>query len=197
MSAEQVRKAAPRAAGPVSGRRNDRPPVVGSGRGQSSGLHSTSWSSSAGLSAAGNPPSVGDARWRADNRSATAVQPRAQSHGPQSLQRLCMEDRGMEDRACRKRDRAVPSQRHARPAAFLRLGTVGCGRELKALSEYLGHSDPGLTLRTYTHLLPTSEQRTRQAVDRPLTGVEQRPTACPRPRSGTDPHFRWSAARDA
>jgi hypothetical protein len=29
---------------------------------------------------------------------------------------------------------------------------------------------PGFTLRTYTHLLPTSEQRTRQAVDRALTG---------------------------
>jgi hypothetical protein len=26
---------------------------------------------------------------------------------------------------------------------------------------------------------------------------EGRSTACPRPRSGTDPHFRWSAARDA
>jgi integrase len=74
---------------------------------------------------------------------------------------------------------------------------LDAGESIKALSEYLGHSDPGLTLRTYTHLLPTSEQRTRQAVDRPLTGVEQRPTACPRPRSGTDPHFRWSAARDA
>ena len=31
-------------------------------------------------------------------------------------------------------------------------------------------SDPGFTLRTYTHLLPTGEHRTRQAVDRALTG---------------------------
>jgi hypothetical protein len=44
---------------------------------------------------------------------------------------------------------------------------LDAGESIKALSEYLGHSDPGLTLRTYTHLLPTSEQRTRQAVDRP------------------------------
>jgi integrase len=47
---------------------------------------------------------------------------------------------------------------------------LDAGESIKALSEYLGHSDPGFTLWTYTHLLPTSEQRTRQAVDRPLTG---------------------------
>jgi hypothetical protein len=58
---------------------------------------------------------------------------------------------------------------------------LDAGESIKALSEYLGHSDPGFTLRTYTHLLPTSGQRTRQAVDRALTGVQQRPTACPRP----------------
>jgi integrase len=47
---------------------------------------------------------------------------------------------------------------------------LDAGESIKSLSEYLGHSDPGFTLRTYTHLLPTSEQRTRQAVDRALTG---------------------------
>jgi integrase len=47
---------------------------------------------------------------------------------------------------------------------------LDAGESIKALSEYLGHSDPGFTLRTYTHLLPTSEQRTRQAIDRALTG---------------------------
>ncbi len=35
---------------------------------------------------------------------------------------------------------------------------LDAGESIKALSEYLGHSDPGFTLRTYTHLLPTSEQ---------------------------------------
>ena len=49
---------------------------------------------------------------------------------------------------------------------------LDAGESIKALSEYLGHSDPGFTLRTYTHLLPTSEQRTRQAVDRALTGTQ-------------------------
>jgi hypothetical protein len=43
------------------------------------------------------------------------------------------------------------------------------GESIKTVAEYLGHSDPGFTLRTCTHLLPTSEQRTRQAVDRALT----------------------------
>jgi integrase len=39
------------------------------------------------------------------------------------------------------------------------------GESIKALSEYLGHSDPGFTLRTYTHLMPSSEHRTRRAID--------------------------------
>ncbi|MFE5545476.1 tyrosine-type recombinase/integrase [Streptomyces sp. NPDC056534] len=38
------------------------------------------------------------------------------------------------------------------------------GESIKALSVYLGHSDPGFTLRIYTHLMPSSEQRTRAAV---------------------------------
>jgi integrase len=46
---------------------------------------------------------------------------------------------------------------------------LDAGGSTKALSEYLGHSDSGFTLRTYTHLLPASEQRTRQAVDHALT----------------------------
>ncbi|MFD9612118.1 integrase [Streptomyces sp. NPDC059083] len=33
------------------------------------------------------------------------------------------------------------------------------------MSGYLGHADPGFTLRTYTHLMPSSESRTRKAVD--------------------------------
>ena len=44
------------------------------------------------------------------------------------------------------------------------------GESIKALAAYLGHSDPGFTLRTYTHLMPSSEERTRRAVDRVFTG---------------------------
>ena len=39
---------------------------------------------------------------------------------------------------------------------------------VKALSEYLGHSDPGFTLRTYTHLMPSTEAKARHAVDAAL-----------------------------
>jgi integrase len=38
---------------------------------------------------------------------------------------------------------------------------LDAGESIKALAAYLGHSDPGFTLRTYTRLLPTSEDRTR------------------------------------
>jgi integrase len=37
---------------------------------------------------------------------------------------------------------------------------------IKALATYLGHADPGFTLWTYTHLRPSSEDRTRRAIDR-------------------------------
>lgn len=42
---------------------------------------------------------------------------------------------------------------------------LDAGETIKALSIYLGHSDPGFTLRAYTHLMPTSDERTRRAVD--------------------------------
>lgn len=38
---------------------------------------------------------------------------------------------------------------------------------IRALSQHLGRSDPGFTLRTYTHLVPSSEERTRRALDDP------------------------------
>jgi integrase len=42
---------------------------------------------------------------------------------------------------------------------------LDAGESIKALSEYLGHNDPGFTLRHYTHLMPASGVRTRAAVD--------------------------------
>ncbi|WP_409181467.1 site-specific integrase [Amycolatopsis sp. VS8301801F10] len=36
---------------------------------------------------------------------------------------------------------------------------------IKELAEYLGHRDAGFTLRTYTHLVPSSHERARQAID--------------------------------
>ncbi len=42
---------------------------------------------------------------------------------------------------------------------------LDAGETVKALSQYLGHTDPGFTLRVYTHLMPSSEERTRNAVN--------------------------------
>ena len=42
---------------------------------------------------------------------------------------------------------------------------LDAGESIKAVSEYLGHADAGFTLRTYTHLMPASDERTRKAVD--------------------------------
>lgn len=42
---------------------------------------------------------------------------------------------------------------------------LDAGENIRALSQYLGHADPGFTLRTYTHLMPSSEGRTRKAVE--------------------------------
>jgi integrase len=55
-------------------------------------------------------------------------------------------------------------RRYARVAAFIRFAAAGRGESVKALSGYLGHSNPGFTLRVYTHLLPTSHERTRGAI---------------------------------
>jgi integrase len=42
------------------------------------------------------------------------------------------------------------------------------GVTVRALADYLGHVDPGFTLRVYAHLMPQSEDRTRRAVDAAL-----------------------------
>jgi hypothetical protein len=45
------------------------------------------------------------------------------------------------------------------------LTLLDAGETITALAEYLGHSAPGFTLKVYTHLMPSSKQRTRKAVD--------------------------------
>lgn len=49
------------------------------------------------------------------------------------------------------------------------------GENVKALSTYLGHGDPGFTLRVYTHLLPSSVGRARKAVDSMYEGADSAP----------------------
>jgi integrase len=42
---------------------------------------------------------------------------------------------------------------------------LDAGEPIVALAEYLGHADPGFTLRTYTHLMPKSRERAREIID--------------------------------
>lgn len=46
------------------------------------------------------------------------------------------------------------------------------GETIKAVSEYLGHADPGFTLRTYTHLMEGSSERTKRAIDAAFLGED-------------------------
>ncbi|MBG6069368.1 tyrosine-type recombinase/integrase [Micromonospora ureilytica] len=62
---------------------------------------------------------------------------------------------------------------------------LDAGESIKALSAYLGHADPGFTLRTYTHLLPASEDRTRRAIDKAL-GEDQGGDVAPEALDGLD-----------
>lgn len=45
------------------------------------------------------------------------------------------------------------------------------GVSIRALADYLGHADPGFTLRTYTHLMPQASDRTRSVVDAAYSGT--------------------------
>ncbi|MEV5675400.1 tyrosine-type recombinase/integrase [Streptomyces sp. NPDC052179] len=64
------------------------------------------------------------------------------------------------------RDNGTHALRHFYASVLL-----DAGESIKALSEYLGRHDPGFTLRTYTHLMPASETRTRAAVDGVFNGT--------------------------
>ncbi|KKD04315.1 tyrosine-type recombinase/integrase [Streptomyces sp. WM6386] len=49
---------------------------------------------------------------------------------------------------------------------------LDAGESIKAVSQYLGHADPALTLRVYAHLMPSSQERTRKAIDQVLKSEE-------------------------
>lgn len=55
---------------------------------------------------------------------------------------------------------------------FYASALLDAGESVRALATYLGHSDPGFTLRVYTHLMPSSDDRTRRAIDN-LFGADQ------------------------
>jgi len=58
------------------------------------------------------------------------------------------------------RENGMHALRHACASTWLEHGV-----SIKAVSEYLGHADPGFTLRVYTHVMPTSGERARKALD--------------------------------
>lgn len=58
------------------------------------------------------------------------------------------------------------------------------GESIKTVSERLGHADPGFTLRTYTHLLPNSETRTKTIIDTVLRALPAPTTNQPRRKDG-------------
>lgn len=59
------------------------------------------------------------------------------------------------------RDNGMHALRH-----FYASVLIDAGESVRAVADYLGHADPGFTLRVYAHLFPASEDRARQAVDR-------------------------------
>ncbi len=61
------------------------------------------------------------------------------------------------------REHGMHALRHFYASALL-----DSGESIKALAECLGHSDPGLTSRVYTHLMPSSRGRARKALGRAL-----------------------------
>ena len=56
---------------------------------------------------------------------------------------------------------------------------IDAGESVRAVADYLGHADPGFTLRVYAHLFPSSEDRARQAIDRRLGGGATIPVRTP------------------
>ncbi len=51
------------------------------------------------------------------------------------------------------------------------------GESIKTVSQRLGHADPAFTLRTYTHLLPSNESRTRSIIDASMRAMHRPPRA--------------------
>jgi integrase len=62
--------------------------------------------------------------------------------------------------------------------------TLANGVDIIKLAAWLGHSDPGFTLRTYTHFLPDVEDKGREAVDRFLEPPEDGRSALDVPSGG-------------
>ena len=58
------------------------------------------------------------------------------------------------------RDNGMHVLRHTAASAWLSNGV-----DIRTVAEYLGHTDPGFTLRVYEHLMPDAADRARKAMD--------------------------------
>lgn len=67
-----------------------------------------------------------------------------------------------------KREYGMHALRHYYASTLLEGGV-----SIRALADYLGHSDPGFTLRVYAHLMPESEERARTVVDMSLSAAAE------------------------
>jgi integrase len=70
------------------------------------------------------------------------------------------------------RENGQHALRHYYASALLARGV-----DIRVLADYLGHHDPGFTLRTYAHLMPDVDDRARQAVDAAFAGSDGPATA--------------------
>ena len=84
-----------------------------------------------------------------------------------NLWRAAQREAGVEP----SRDNGTHALRHWYASVLL-----DAGESIRAVSEYLGHSDPGFTLRTYTHLMPSSAERTKVAVDTAFAAAREATT---------------------
>jgi site-specific recombinase XerD len=57
---------------------------------------------------------------------------------------------------------------------------ISSGVDVRTVAEFLGHSDGGaLVLKTYSHLMPDAEDRTRRALEAALAPGGDFPSAVP------------------
>jgi integrase len=78
------------------------------------------------------------------------------------------------------RDNGMHVLRHTAASAWLAAGV-----DIRTVAEYLGHSDPGFTLRTYAHLMPGAADRARRAMDTFFQGTADSASALEMPSQAT------------
>jgi|SRR5215207_830863 len=83
------------------------------------------------------------------------------------------------------RDNGMHVLRHTAASAWLAAGV-----DIRTAAEYPGHTDPGSTLRTYTHLMPDAADRARKAMD--VFFEEGAASALDVPSGERDERPRWS-----